>query len=141
MERGDTSPAERLNKDFLPSFELRFFREFGSTVTSESDDARSIGQTRILYMAASGGPPQPFSIRSDGSLTVPLHVLHMPNGRLPIPNKTKEILLEIGTNAFDTVMSERTENIHSSVHDSHKPSFPSPCRCVAVGPAAAAEAP
>ena len=92
-------------------------------------------------MAASGGPPQPFSIRSDGSLTVPLHVLHMPNGRLPIPNKTKEILLEIGTNAFDTVMSERTENIHASVHDSHKPSFPSPCRCVAVGPAAAAEAP
>ena len=45
---------------------------------------------------------KPFSIGPDGSLSVPLHVLHMPNGRLPIPNKTKELLIEIGTNAFDT---------------------------------------
>ena len=45
---------------------------------------------------------KPFSIGPDGSLSVPLHVLHMLNGRLPIPNKTKELLIEIGTNAFDT---------------------------------------
>ena len=61
---------------------------------------RSTGATPRDAMAA----PKPFSILSDGSLTVPLHVLHMPNGRLPVPNKTKELLLEIGTNAFDTVI-------------------------------------
>ena len=67
---------------------------------------------------ASSGAPQPFSILSDGSLTVPLHVLHMPNGRLPIPNKTKELLLEIGTNAFDTVMSAH-ESIQAFAHSTH----------------------
>ena len=45
---------------------------------------------------------EPFHLSKDGSLTVPLHVVRMPNGRLPVPNRTKELLLEIGTNAFDT---------------------------------------
>lgn len=44
----------------------------------------------------------PFSISSDGSLSVPLHVLHMPNGHIPVPNSTTTLLIEIGTNAFDT---------------------------------------
>lgn len=45
----------------------------------------------------------PFHIDSAGALTVPLHVLHMlPDGRLPVPNKTREVFVEIGTNAFDT---------------------------------------
>ena len=45
---------------------------------------------------------EPFTLAADGSLSVPLHVMHMPNGKLPVPNRTKELLIEIGTNAFDT---------------------------------------
>ena len=45
----------------------------------------------------------PFHIDAAGALTAPLHVLHMlPDGRLPVPNKTQEIFVEIGTNSFDT---------------------------------------
>jgi FkbM family methyltransferase len=44
-----------------------------------------------------------FKIDESGALTTPLHVLQMlPDGRLPVPNKTQELLIEIGTNAFDT---------------------------------------
>ena len=44
---------------------------------------------------------QPFLLEN-GHLSVPLHILQMPGGRLPVPNRTKEILVEIGTNSFDT---------------------------------------
>ena len=44
----------------------------------------------------------PFHLDKSGALTVPLHVLQMPGGRLPVPNRTRELLVEIGTNAFDT---------------------------------------
>lgn len=48
-------------------------------------------------------PPEPFRIDGAGALTAPLHILQMlPDGRLPVPNKTREVLVEIGTNAFDT---------------------------------------
>ena len=36
------------------------------------------------------------------ALVVPLHVLQMPGGRIPVPNHTRTLLLEVGTNAFDT---------------------------------------
>ena len=40
---------------------------------------------------------------ASGALSVPLHVLHMSSdGRIPVPNSTKELFVEIGTNAFDT---------------------------------------
>ena len=45
---------------------------------------------------------QPFHIDAAGALTAPLHLLQMPNGRIPVPNRTRELLVEIGTNAFDT---------------------------------------
>ena len=48
-------------------------------------------------------PVEPFHIDAAGALTAPLHVLQMlPGGRIPVPNKTREVLVEIGTNAFDT---------------------------------------
>lgn len=47
---------------------------------------------------------QPFSIDGNGALTAPLHVLQMtPSGRIPVPNRTTALYLEIGTNAFDTL--------------------------------------
>ena len=47
---------------------------------------------------------QPFALdASSGALSVPLNVLHMPGGRIPVPNRTTELILEIGTNAFDTL--------------------------------------
>ena len=46
--------------------------------------------------------PAPFTLNDGSNLQIPLHVLHMPNGRIPVPNRTKELFLEIGTNAFDT---------------------------------------
>ena len=38
----------------------------------------------------------------DGALTVPMHVLQMPGGVIPVPNRTTEIFIEVGTNSFDT---------------------------------------
>lgn len=44
----------------------------------------------------------PFRIDA-GVLTAPLHVLQMTSdGRIPVPNSTRELLVEVGTNAFDT---------------------------------------
>ena len=45
----------------------------------------------------------PFTLDAQGALSVPLHVLQMPNGRIPVPNKTTSLFIEIGTNAFDTL--------------------------------------
>ena len=47
------------------------------------------------------GSPRPFTV-ANGALSVPLDVLHMPGGRIPVPNRTKSLLVEIGTNSFDT---------------------------------------
>jgi len=47
------------------------------------------------------GPPFVLDGAS-GSLSVPLDVLHLENGRIPVPNRTTELYVEIGTNAFDT---------------------------------------
>ena len=38
----------------------------------------------------------------DGVLTIPLHVLTMPEGRIAVPNTTSSLYIEIGTNAFST---------------------------------------
>ena len=39
---------------------------------------------------------------ANGRLQVNLNVLHMPEGRIQVPNSTTELYVEIGTNAFDT---------------------------------------
>ena len=44
---------------------------------------------------------QPFTFEN-GALSVPLHVLSMPNGRIELPNGTTGVYVEIGTNTFDT---------------------------------------
>ena len=52
-------------------------------------------------MASPVAGSAPFKLVND-ALVVPLHVLHMPGGRIPVPNRTRELLVEVGTNAFDT---------------------------------------
>ena len=47
-------------------------------------------------MTSAGAPA--FRIDQHGALSVPLHVLQMPNGRIPVPNKTTALFVEIGTN-------------------------------------------
>tara|TARA_B110001452_G_scaffold82847_1_gene67772 strand:+ start:796 stop:1698 length:903 start_codon:yes stop_codon:yes gene_type:complete len=46
-------------------------------------------------------PPTGWDI-ANGRLQVNLNVLHMPEGRIQVPNTTTELYVEIGTNAFDT---------------------------------------
>ena len=41
--------------------------------------------------------------RSGNVLTAPLNVLTMVNGRIPVPNTTLSLYVEIGTNSFDTL--------------------------------------
>ena len=50
-------------------------------------------------MASSAGAS--YELR-DGVLTLPLHVLTMPEGRIAVPNTTSSLYIEIGTNAFST---------------------------------------
>ena len=50
---------------------------------------------------------------ASGALSVPLHVLHMSSdGRIPVPNSTKELFVEIGTNAF--LSTHGTRELESS---------------------------
>lgn len=46
---------------------------------------------------------RPWHIDANGSLTLPLEVLQMPNGRIPIPDGTRKLYVEIGSNSFDTL--------------------------------------
>ena len=56
------------------------------------------GRTLARAMASSGASHE----LRDGVLTVPLHVLTMPEGRIAVPNTTSSLYIEIGTNAFST---------------------------------------
>ena len=51
-----------------------------------------------------GAHDAPFQVDKLGALTVPLHVLQMPNGRLPVPNRTTALFVEIGTNGEATTV-------------------------------------
>lgn len=46
---------------------------------------------------------RPYAVSEHGALQVPLHVLQLENGRIPVPNRTTALFVEIGTNAFDTL--------------------------------------
>ena len=54
-----------------------------------------------LGRAAPGMASSSYELK-DGVLTVPLHVLSMPGGRIAVPNTTNSLYVEIGTNAFST---------------------------------------